>query len=273
MIAAVAQGSKIISDFKVKSCHSLTLSSPVASTKGLLLWLEPCSPQAFINSFGKDKLDNGDAIQTWLDNNPQTAFKKNFDAPASNKRPTFVTKGINSLPSIQFSHSLTRYLENTTGILPIGESSYTIFTVSRMTSHTTGVYFVYGQADSSFVTGKLSGIVFNVNQNGIGFAAGSNDFYPTTISDNVNFIVTSTINSLSANVYINSTTPNSTTLGSSAADGVGGLVARVGSAPYSETEIFTGFISEIIVFDRVLEDEEIQDVTKYLAKKYAIKLN
>jgi prepilin-type N-terminal cleavage/methylation domain-containing protein len=273
LIAAIAKSSKVIEEFNVKSCNSITLSSPISAIKGLALWLEPCSERSFLNSSGKYTVDDGDLIQTWFDNNPQTAFKKNFDAPDANKRPSYIAKGINSLPSIQFSHSLTRYLENTTGILSLGDSSYTIFTVARMTGHTTGVYFVYGQADSSFAVGKLSAIVFNVTQDGIGFAAGSNDNYTIAITDNVDFITTATTNGLISNVYHNSLIPTAKTLASSAANGVGGLVARVGSAPYSETEIFTGFISEIIVFDRVLESEEIEDVTKYLAKKYTIKLS
>lgn len=35
---------------------------------------------------------------------------------------------------------------------------------------------------------------------------------------------------------------------------------------------FSGMISEIIIYDRALKTDELTDVSKYLSKKYSIKI-
>jgi hypothetical protein len=53
-----------------------------------------------------------------------------------------------------------------------------------------------------------------------------------------------------------------------------GIIFCVGAKCLSSKgEFFNGYVSEIIVFERVLKMVEIQDIADYLSKKYSIKLS
>lgn len=275
IIAGITQSSRMIGAMRLSGARGITQSSPVATIPNLILWLEPTGERSFGDVNSGYTLNNGDSIQTWYDTNPQVSEidRRHFAAPASNKRPTYVATGIGNLPSIQITRSFTRYFENTRGILDLSDASYTIFSVAKMTSYGGSYYFVFGQAAASFGSaGQLASIVYSGVNGALGLATGGNDYYPSSIVNNRVNITAATLNGTAAAVYNNSFTANSATLAGSAAGGVQGLVSRIGVAPYNETELFEGLISEVIVYSRVLRTEEIQAIMTYLSKKYSVRL-
>ncbi len=273
LVAGVTQGSRLVGEFRLKTAQNLTQSSPVTSIKDLVLWLETSSPTALSDANSSFDLNDGDSLQTWFDINPQISDKKNFTAPSSGKRPTYKTNAINSLPAVLVDRAATKYFENTSGVLTTSDNTYTIATVSKATTTITGstFYFVFGQAGVGGL-GNLAGMVYSGASGAIGLATGAdNDYYPISTASNPLLITLATVNGNSVSVYGNSKTANSTTLGSTN-NGPNGLTARIGSAPYNESEVLSGYIAEIIVFDRVLKTEEINSILQYLGSKYGVKI-
>jgi hypothetical protein len=103
----------------------------------------------------------------------------------------------------------------------------------------------------------------------------------TTISDQTDYIVgavadfvsPSTVGPTSVKLYVNSLTPVSdiATKATSVTTEVLATKFTIGANVKATTsQFFTGMISEVIIFDRKLKDEEAQSVMKYLRKKYNI---
>ena len=82
-------------------------------------------------------------------------------------------------------------------------------------------------------------------------------------------------NDTSATVFVNSNTGvDITTNGTDVSSGalyIGALVSGAAGSQ-SESDNFSGKVSEIIVFDRKLKDSEVESVNEYLSKKYSVDL-
>ncbi len=74
LVAGVTQSSRLISQAKLSGAKSMTQSAPVSSIKNLALWIESTSDASFQSS----DLDDGTAITTWNDINPQATLKASF---------------------------------------------------------------------------------------------------------------------------------------------------------------------------------------------------
>lgn len=274
LIAGISTSTTLVQSSQIKSALQLTKSSPVPTIKGLSLWLETCDENSFLNSAGQSDLSNKEEIQTWNDSNPRDIRKNNFTAVSSLKRPTYKKSGINSLPSVNFVRTQPSYMQNTSGIIGLGDTSYTIIIVFRFTTVPTNNWvFLFGQSNSTSVAGETAGIAYNGFSNKIGaVSSGANDYYIIDGIAKKDFIIATSVNGLNADVYGNSKTPQSTTnfnpnLGPKA------NIASLGSASYNETQVLDGDISEVIIYDHPLGRDDIGDIMDYLSKKYAIKLS
>lgn len=72
LIAGVTQGGRIVTQMRLASAKSLTISSPVTSISGLTLWLEPTLEESFIDSEAQD----GVGLTNWNDINFRNQFQK-----------------------------------------------------------------------------------------------------------------------------------------------------------------------------------------------------
>ncbi len=98
LVAGVTQGSKLVSKFKLATARSLTESSPVASISGLYYWFESTSDKSFIES---EKVDGG-LVSTWYDINPQNVNHP-YLYQAGGHQPQYKEKSdLNGLPAIYF---------------------------------------------------------------------------------------------------------------------------------------------------------------------------
>ena len=270
LVAGVTQSSRLIGQMRLASARNTTVSSPVSSINNLIAWFEP----TFEASFLEDEAVDNAQISLWKEARLFSTDKVNL---VRNKSAGVVYKknGINNLPSI--------YFNGTTGGLFLSPTTSTaqatyfdtpnqrisIFMVYNI-MQPTGVIFMNGSgATSGFGYYALSSaptkrlFLFG----GIAFYSSNNNYINATpelasiIYNGRGLQFDNYINGESMSISVG--TPNLHNTSSRFMIG----------ANNGEVEQITGLISEVIIFDRALKKDERQDIEKYLAKKYAIKIN
>lgn len=273
LIAGVTQGSRLVKQSRLKIAQNQTISSGIASIPDLSMWLETTSQGAIKSTTNMLDPEDGDFVSGWNDINSSASNKISVTQSVSGKYPSYVLSGINQLPSLKFNGA--QYLLSNSGaggFLPLipGNDNFTYVTVWMLPASSTGVLFE--QNNSSLVSGKRAAFI-TLAGSVYGFSGESNDYYVTPYTVNVPYISVVTFNSSGlVNVYSNSTTvSNSTTLnGSLQAVGSSYFSVGVKSSTGFTQEFYSGYISEIMIFNRTLKPTEIIDIEKYLSKKYAI---
>lgn len=277
IIAGVTQSSRLISSFKLNSARTITQSSAVHSIKDLVLWLEPVMENSFANAAGSYSINNGDKVSLWNDYNSQISQKINLaqsTASSCSACPTYVSSGINNLPTIQFNGGQFLDTLNTSPVptppIPAGNKQYTIFAVWQ-TSNFSSVGVILHQRGPVSCNGDRAG--FYVASGSLNtWACGFGD---TTVSGSVSlnrpylsiYRVDNTISTTTNNVksYLNGTQSATT---SATFLPIGNSAFVVGFGDTGNTYYYNGYISEIIVFARALKSDEIADIRAYIAKKY-----
>lgn len=284
LIAGITSGSRLVNASKLQTAQTITQSSPVASIRGLVLWLETSMDDSFRTGENVDDT----SITQWNDRNPQSVYKF-FARPAAASTDirfrSADTAGINSLPSLLFSGNNTANafltLSTTaqgTAIAPTAittpNNNFTFFVVSK--TNTTNVSGA-GVSRAVFYNGTAGTngygyVISNATRNmlfGDGSAA-DNNFAGTigtsaavisgTYAGGTGGAISTFVNGVSSGTDTTSTSANPTT----------GLY--VGARSSSDTSPWKGYISEIILFDSVLKASDRQSVEQYLGKKYNIKI-
>ncbi len=279
LIAGVTQGSRLVTQSRLKVASNQTQNSVVASIPNLVTWLETASENSVNSATNGLNPENGDSISAWNDINPQSATK--VIASNNSNQPTYVTKGINGLPSLQFSGS--QYLLSTIaggGNTPLraGTINFTFVAVWAKTNGLATTGDIFDQGGTTIVTGNRAGFITGVGSNGYGFVGQSNDFSTAaTYTRNTNIASIMTVSSAGSSnttvtIYdsISSTPITGTANGNITTAGLSNASFAVGTNARTQTETFAGLISEIIIFDRVLKVSEINSIKFYLSQKYGI---
>ena len=221
----------------------------------------------------------------------------------NNTEPKYIISGINGLPSVYFDGGLgIGELSDSTGdiistkdtaTMPIlaGDKTFSMFAVFRSDK---------GQAFQNSTIVQISDNAETLaNFASIGLLGGSKDdkknsrpgFVTTSaevsswlsqdrITDYNDYIVGALVDYAApaaadfVKVFVNSLTPVSYQSDkTNAASVIGAAIFTIGADTKGTTTAashFAGMISEVIVFDRKIKDEEAQGVMKYLRKKYNI---
>jgi prepilin-type N-terminal cleavage/methylation domain-containing protein len=262
LVLGVTQGSRIISESKLKSARALTNSSPVNSNSNLVLWLETTSDKSFSNSVA-----NGSLVANWNDINPQASNKNNGSQANASLQPTYYKSRINNLPALNFESDYIGF-DGT----PIVGTDYTIFVVEQRRSSASALYFIGGSVGGVNNSNLHLGYSDNTT---IAFRQGGND---VNISNAVTGYATpiTRIHTFSFNSGLGkSYSLNGTSF--VASDGATqGLVAfsgaSIGGRPSNEN-YYIGDIGEVIIFNRYLTNREKVDIEKYLGQKWGIKIS
>jgi prepilin-type N-terminal cleavage/methylation domain-containing protein len=275
LVAGVTQSSRLIKAMKIQSARSLTLSSPVPSFKNVTLWLESTLSESFDSAEAQDQLQ----ISTWKDINPQSSFKNNATQSNATYKPKYIGDGINGLPAINFDGADDWM---TMGVLAGFESNskFTIFLVFKP-SAIPGI--VIAKQDN-WVDGKGWSIITFPPSNVIFTIAGHQSTNYIQISSSQTLINTNTIVAFSyngglsnsgLNVYVNGKkdlAPSKnggplTTLPSPNGD----EDLRIGAREANSFWWYKGMIGELIIIESFLGDADVDEVNKYLQKKWSIK--
>lgn len=268
LVAGITQSSRLISSSKVATAQSLTQSSPVTANKGLMLWLEPTME----SSFPAAQASDGGSVTTWNDTNTQS-IQKLFAVTSTGTVTYKSTSPVNGLPSLLFGGSAEMTLSTTAGSV----AATNIQTSGSSNGGNNFTFFVVYDDDST--TNAIRGLFHNgvMGTNGWGFAntatastraakIGTTTTNITTGYSKNPTITTVTYDGATVNIYTNGGTATSAAV-ASVSPTVSMLIGGDG------TNRWTGYISEIIVFDNALKDSDRKSIEEYLSKKYGIKVS
>lgn len=286
LILSIAKGADLITKYRLNNAQNVSRNSVVPATDGLVLWLEP----SFKESLGTT-LSDGDKVTNWYSVNPQS-IKVNFSQSVAANKPTFKQKAIGGLPAIDFTSSVSAL--NATN-LPLS-ASYTIFAVFNPLAlgvSNREIISIFNDADGNFTNASAkNGVLLELNAgvnmrtlhraNPMASTGGdSNVTAASPFVSNKDYILSYVRNFSNAtqSVWLN----NSVVIGAGSAVSSPAvtkgdfellpLSASLGSFNDALSNSFGGYISEVIIFNRALTQDEIDDIEEYLSKKYSIKLN
>lgn len=288
LIAGVYQGTNLVRKFKLSSARSLTTSSPVSGIKNLVMWLETSMEDSVV-------IASDDTVAIWKDRNPQSLKKINaYDGARSINAPRYVESGINGLPTVNFNgeDQSIDIDPNGEGLNAIVQSDYTIFVVYN---DKTPIEVGIGRANYF-----LSGLNYSGERNtnlhlGNYFGASGVNVYTDLNQSTNDSWMSSRLDEMKRWIYVGNGT---TLIGSFKMSSTEGVFAWINEAnilnlvtqdgaynPYEQlisyespslgaanfsNGYFEGDISEFIVFNRALKDEERLSVYKYLKQKYNV---
>lgn len=273
LVAGVTQSSRLINAMKIQSARAITLSSPVSSINGLVLWLETTLEK----SFDPIQASNGSEISAWFDINPQTSTPLNATQATTGRRPIYNNSG--SLPLVNFNGATNgQFLSLPDNTIPSGDSAFTIILVFRMPydgaiknhdilvaglwSNPINLTRIYKQASTYSIINYLAGGSTTASQVLTGnISSDSLIIFTAIYKSSATKTLTGFLNSAQ---FATATVPDPRATGSG--------YQMIGGNAWVNFEYFRGDIAEIIFFNRNISNDERIDVEKYLAKKWAIKI-
>jgi hypothetical protein len=256
LVIGITKSSRIINQSKLKSARSLSASSPVNSIPGLSLWLDSASVNGFVSTVG-----DLDAVGTWYDVNTQSTSKSNATRASGSSQPKYDAKGINGLPALSFDGNDFMSLADGT----IGDQrNWSTFIVAKPTvaqyisvimgSTLAWRYYI------GYDTTSSNGFSLRI-YNGSAVNTSFTGYSPTVIS----LISRAGVFNLEAT---NSSGTGTASYTSNASGSVTSLT--IGSYGIPTSNFFTGYIGEIIMYNRPLSNSEKNSVISYLRQKWAI---
>lgn len=294
LVYGISTGIDLYRDAKISIAKNLTAKSPVPRISELSLWLEASDSQK-IECYGATKTcTNNGKIKIWFDINPTTIDKINVGHNINGaSTPTYVEDGINGLPAINFNQENRQYFSNkafaNSNPSPIDKNKpdYTMIVVWRpikKNSYSTNSQWpqnLISQGSTSSMTCyiwcNLSGSIIYEPSNKIGFWGYTNSWSANIVkresvaNASIMIIEPSGSSSSKVSLYNNSLTASSGTCNKTL---IGTCEFTVGVFACAK-RIYTsyhGLISEVIVFNRAITDNEAKNIMKYLSQKWSIPL-
>lgn len=299
LVAGITKSVGMIKKFRISTARTLTLSSPVNSIEGLELWLEPTKEESFLAEETEDGVD----LSQWNDINPQKPFKYHALKTATSE-VKYEDNAIGNLPSLKFSGtpsgnsyltlSRTTSPSDNTLIILDGMANLTFFVVAQVNSSSSGHRPVFYNGIAN--TTDLIGWGYELNNEhpifvgALGQSITSTHNTLKSVPEIISFtIATSEMSDYfsyecgqagSFKFYVNgaiSDNGNSLigvcTVSDLGVMRIGGFRnPSIGGFGAENDTAWDGYISEIIIFSRVLRKKERRSVEEYLSQKYNIRL-
>ncbi len=288
VLATIIRSSSIYTDYKINTARSLTSSSDISSIQGLILWLDATAEKSFDSAEREDNT----AISTWYDINP-TINPNNATQNTAASKPLYVMDAINNLPALKFdgtddSLRLSSYGTGLSGT-PETANNFTIFVVAKpnsadalsteSTSGTAGTdnkkYLLFPEYGfGTYPATSAAGAGIAMGTNGISvYEYSSLDMPPllvyATTATKPTIVEVDYTNKVPS-LYVNGSLVRTTAQGS--ASYVFPTFNIGGSSSFVSYGYYSGYIAEIIIYNRVLLNDERESVAKYLSKKWGIRL-
>jgi prepilin-type N-terminal cleavage/methylation domain-containing protein len=270
LVAGITQSSRLIASSRIATAQSLTQSSPVSANNGLMLWLETSSEASLADAQSSD----GAAVTTWNDINTQSISKLFANTVVANSVTYKAVSPIGGLPSLQFTATSTGMEVSNTAAsftdaaIQTAGNSFSFFVVSDDESTTDAVRGVFqnGAANTGF--GYTNTATASTRAVTLG---ASTTALSTTAYARAPEIVSATYDGTTLKTYRNGGNLTSTT-GLTAVTPTGAMFVG-GNATQTTATSWVGYISEIIIFNNALKDDDRKSIEQYLSKKYGIKVS
>ncbi len=274
LVAGVTQGSRLIKQMRLSSAKTQTQSSAVSSIKNIVLWLEPTMDGSVTSPTNGTNVDDTDIVSSWNDYNPQLSVKTNATQSTSASRPSYVSNGINNLPSIRFDGT-----NDNLSITNVCTQNFTAFAVVKTAVAGTNGQGYQGRPIlwGDRIVNNFDGVPLAI---GGGFTKTFNGDPDSTltgvrsVSNNNTHILVATRNMTSGarNIYVDGVADGSDSNGAPGTTLNDATTLLIGGNTINSI-YFNGSIGEVIIFDRVLKAEERKSVEAYLGKKWGVEVN
>lgn len=262
LVLGIVKGSSIVSASRISSARFLTTNSNIGSIDGLVAWYETSSYDSFLPA---QFVDNGQ-ISEWRDISPMSLpQQKNKMTRTASSSVVLKYNGINKIPSVSFSSSgiitLSAFYQGTSSqstiflvISPISAPSSTQMTI--LDSYSSGNTNSIGIKNNAVSLNAGSAVDTGTVTNAASFSAANN------------YIIAAYFDGASSRAYVNDA---GTSAGSgNISAGTNSLAGLTIGATKAAGTAFTGFVSEIIVFNKIIDAGKRKDIMNYLSKKYKI---
>lgn len=272
IIIVIMKANNLIGAYRLSSARTLTATSNVNDIKGIIFWLDATKKDSLINVSNSKDVRDGDLITSWTSINPQKDKNLIFNRSNSTTSPSFVKNGIGHLPTIYFqcdsdgSNYDRLTLDFRAGI---ATKNFTIFSVIQAIQNTS----TWGTVYMSRSTYKGFNLYKNDSSDEWSFWTGNGSAWNQTNDSNFSFnqpfLITARRDDTTSKIYTNTVLGATTTepyVINNAGDSYNNFYIGASSIG------FDGYISEIIMFNRALNDEERGEVESYLAEKYRIEI-
>ena len=311
IIAGITQSSRLVRQSKLKSAQNLTTSSPVTGIRSLALWLETTQDASFPASGLDDESPllqwNDLNSQTASKFFALPASGVTTTGTAAIK---YDNEGINGLPSIKFDGTNTTAgilsLSTSATLLvpspvvttadPNNVNAFTAFMVYKLDGTATGADYtvLYNGVAATNGWGYFRDNASTTPVNKRTIQVGATKALATAALPTTQEIATITYSGYNAAnlsgtkttyLYVNGGTSfatiadntivgnNGQATGASATTVVAPTASMFIGGTTSATKAWKGLISEVIIFDTVLKNQDLKDVASYLSKKYNIPLS
>jgi len=301
MIAGIMQSSRLINNMRLNVARDLTQSSAMPWINYIVTWHDATASDAFIDK----ETNDGDSISRWNGAEVRYQDRINMIQETDTKKPKFIIHGMNGLPSIEFdgTDDIMESEFSNQDILTYRSAS--LFAVLEVKSpSTTKGTILYNKGDC----GRQLDFSMSLNNSvgSVGVASGYNGetscstSYATYSDSNFvkpteRVVIAIIINqgpiasdsTSNIKIYRNGILENSNSISSGNSNNfnsadmildqryayqnnkfyIGGK--NGGTTNYS---FFNGMIGEIITFNRSLNNEDRNEIERYLGKKWGIKI-
>lgn len=237
--------------------------SPGGISSAPSVWLDASDTGSLGN------IDSGDPISIWLD---KSGNGFHASQTASDQQPTYNSSGLNNKPGIIFDGA-NDGLTMPDHSLPVSAENYSVFAVVNITGENdlANSQFIISSginsANGSFSLGKrdASGAFFD--------SWNSNDYDGESYTANTDAIVTSRYSTSSGRtLYVDGTYTEDTAGSNDASTSFAATSANasIGFSKSTGSGYLKGVISEILIFEEALSDQDRINLTHYLSQKWGL---
>ena len=258
LAVAFTKGSSLIDSARISSARSLSTSSGVNEIDGISAWYET----TLKDSVASEDRVNNNPVAYWQDVSSQYNIAQGLNQLVGPDDSSLVYRsdGIGKLPSMQFTSSGKFSL---TSLASGGSNLMTIFVVLSPTLSLSGSKMTFLDSVNTSVDNAIS-----LNSSSLGIDSGGSNFTLSASFAASEKYVMAVYLSQDSKLFVNDV-DSSTTSATTGVTGFDGL--RIGTDRNGANN-FTGLMSEVIIYDRLLTGDERRLVMSYLAKKYKIRV-
>lgn len=274
IVVALIKGSQMVNSAQLASARALTMSSPVNSIPGLVLWYET----TLESSFAPNEAINNSTVSNWYDaSNNGRSKKMTATQSTTSQKPLYIEGAFsNNIPGIRFDGS------NDTFTLPaltalVGKS-FSIFMVEqkrRAAITNNHILTINGTSYNGFTNccifmGWLSDTSFGLDRYNYSTALTTTSFSYTQPTPRMHTGILD-INSGTKYWLNGGSTADGSGGGKSTLPSVAGLTSYLGKSCCGAW--YYGDVGELIIFNRNLTTDERQAVETYLSQKFNITIS
>ena len=273
LISGISNGIDLYIDSRIASARSLTLNSRVGRISSLVGWWETTLEK----SFDKSESVEGAKITNWFDSNPTNIEKAKLNQTTTSNKANYKTNIINSLPAILFEGDDKYIIKNIFG------ESYSLFVVLLSNSLGAGASNSQAYVNSIVIGADTPGSANDIIPLALGAGyfkmfTGNNE---TTLASSYKINIGTPYIVFASRNFENGQRKIMIDNANTVSDNLGGIKVLLNSnsnvgigadSNNGNTTLYNGYLAEIIIYNKILESQEVESIHKYLSKKYSIKI-